>query len=321
MKVKIAQIETIIFDNRKKLNQIVGGWCGRDVGALTNLASDSILQACVQKVDGAIHKLESPTQAGPEYTLSVIETATNNATEFTTLFLPYLGGEVGGGHAEVIKSANKLAQSLSDVLIHVKGITRFVSDNASEKLVSVARNAGGVSLRPFLRLQSCELDLLQFPQRKDVVVRSNAEVGDALRQLSDSVGSFVPGGGKAGAPNTDDDLGDLVEWEMKGAARAIEEATERLRLLKSRPPDSFRHETVDIRIHDSILDAVMAITDAFEGFVNVAADSQQETVAEDEGFGTTQQFCKTYNWWIEVSFLLCDLWRSRLSCSSRMPTV
>jgi len=57
--------------------------------------SDSILQACVQKVDDAIYELESPAQAGnlnstPKYTLSIIEKAVNNATESTTTFNLYL---------------------------------------------------------------------------------------------------------------------------------------------------------------------------------------------------------------------------------------
>ena len=38
-----AQIDTLILDNRKKLNQII----------------DSILKACVQKVDDSIYELES----------------------------------------------------------------------------------------------------------------------------------------------------------------------------------------------------------------------------------------------------------------------
>ena len=128
---------------------------GRDVSALTNPPSDSTLQACVQKVNEAIYELESPIRAGPEHTLSVIDRkATNNATEFTTLFLPYLGGEVGGDHVGVIRTANELARSLSNILIYAKGVTRLISDDASEKSVSVANNAGDVCLRLFLHLQS-----------------------------------------------------------------------------------------------------------------------------------------------------------------------
>ena len=126
MEATNAQVDTLILDNRKKLNQIIGRHFLRPVSyPLTNRPSDSILQACVHKVDEAIYELESPTQAGnlnstPEYTLSMIEKTTNNATEFATVFLLYLGGEVGGDHVEVIKTANELVQSLSDVLINTR---------------------------------------------------------------------------------------------------------------------------------------------------------------------------------------------------------
>jgi len=255
-------------------------------------------------VDEAIYELESPTQAGnmnstPEYTLSMIEKATNNATEFATVFLLYLGGEVGGDHVEVIKTANEFAQSLSDVLINTKGVTRLIGDDASEKLVSVAKNAGDVGLRLFLNLQSYKLDLLQSPQRKDVAMRNNSEVRSALLRLSETVDSLVPKGGKAGALKASGDLGDLVEQEMLGAARAIEEATERLQQLMSRPRDSSRYNAVDLQVHDSILNAAMAITSAIARLIKAATDSQQEIVAEGKGSSTSQQFYKKHNRWTE----------------------
>ena len=255
-------------------------------------------------MDEAIYELESPTQAGnmnstPEYTLSMIEKATNNATEFATVFLLYLGGEVGGDHVEVIKTANEFAQSLSDVLINTKGVTRLIGDDASEKLVSVAKNAGDVGLRLFLNLQSYKLDLLQSPQRKDVTMRNNSEVRSALLRLSETVDSLVPKGGKAGALKASGDLGDLVEQEMLGAARAIEEATERLQQLMSRPRDSSRYNAVDLQVHDSILNAAMAITSAIARLIKAATDSQQEIVAEGKGSSTSQQFYKKHNRWTE----------------------
>jgi len=271
---------------------------------MTNPPPDSILQACVHKVDEAIYELESPTQAGnlnstPEYTLSMIEKATNNATEFATVFLLYLGGEVGGDHVGVIKTANEFAQSLSDVLVNTKGVTRLIGDDASERLVSVAKSAGDVGLRLFLNLQSYKLDLLQSPQRKDVAMRNNSEVRIALSRLSETVDSLVPKGGKAGALKTNGDLGDLVEQEMLGAARAIEEATERLQQLMSRPRDSSKYNAVDLQVHDSILNAAMAITNAIARLIKAATDSQQEIVAEGKGSSTTQQFYKKHNRWTE----------------------
>ncbi|EJF66834.1 cytoskeleton assembly control protein [Dichomitus squalens LYAD-421 SS1] len=285
-----AQIDTLILDNRKKLNQII----------------DSILNACVAKVDEAIYELESPAQAGnlnstPEYTLSMIEKAINNATDFATVFNLYLGGEPGGDHVDVIKGANELAQSLADVLINTKGITRLVDDEVSDKLINVAKTAGDTGLRTFLNLQSYKLDLIRQPtQRKEVAMRNNSEVRGALSKLSEVVDGLVPKGGKAGAvAKTNGDLGDLVEQEMLSAAQAIEAATARLEQLQSRQRDSSRYSAVDIQVHDAILASALAITNAIARLIQAATESQQEIVAQGKGSSTTQQFYKRNNRWTE----------------------
>ncbi|KAF7981125.1 hypothetical protein HWV62_34857 [Athelia sp. TMB] len=286
-----AQIDTLILDNRKKLNQII----------------DSILQACVQKVDDAIYDLESPTQAGnlnstPEYTLSMVEKAVNNATEFAMVFNMYIGGEPGGDHVDVIKGANEFAQSLADVLINTKGITRLAdNDDVSDKIVAVAKTAGDVGLRFFLNLQSYKLDLLKTQtQKREVAMRNNAEIRGALTKLSDTVDGLIPKGAKAGAlARANGDIGDIVEQEMLSAAQAIEAATQRLQELMARPRDSSRFSAVDIQVHDSILSAAMAITNAIARLIRAATESQQEIVAQGKGSSTSQQFYKRNNRWTE----------------------
>jgi hypothetical protein len=267
---------------------------------------DSILQACVQKVDDAIYELESPTQAGnlnstPEYTLSMVEKAINNATEFATIYNLYLGNEVGGDHVEVIKGANEFAQSLADVLINSKGITRLANDDdASDKIISVAKNAGDIGLRFFLNLQSYKLDLLQPRQRKEVAMRNNGEVRGALTKLSEVVDALVPKGTSSGAlARANGDIGDIVEQEMSSAARAIELATQRLQELMTRPRDSSRWNAIDLQVHDSILSAALAITSAIARLIKAATESQQEIVAQGKGSSTTQQFYKRNNRWTE----------------------
>ncbi|THH09606.1 hypothetical protein EW145_g1899 [Phellinidium pouzarii] len=285
-----AQIDTLILDNRKKLNQII----------------DSILQACVQKVDDAIYELESPAQAGnqnstPEYTLSMIEKAVNNATDFATVYNLYLGGEVGGEHVDVIKTASEFAQSLTDVLVNTKGITRLANDDdAVDKIVNVAKTAGDVGLRFFLNLQSYKLDLVPDHQKRDVATRNNVEVRGTLTKLSDIVDNIIPKGTKgASLAKANGDIGDIVEQEMLGAAQAIEAATARLQELMARPRDSSRFSAVDIQVHDSILSAAMAITNAIARLIKAATESQQEIVAQGRGSSTKQQFYKRNNRWTE----------------------
>jgi chromosome segregation ATPase len=285
-----AQIDTLILDNRKKLNQII----------------DSILQGCVQKVDEAIYELESPAQAGnlsstPEYTLSMIEKAVNNSTEFAMIFSAYLSGEVGGEHVDVIKGANELAQSISDVLINTKGVTRLAPDDeASDRVINIARTAGDVGLRVFVNLQSFKLDLLPPASRRDVAMRNTSEVRSALTKLSETIEKVLPKGQNAGAvAKAKGDIGDLVEQEMLGAAKAIAAATQRLQELMARPRDTSRFSNIDVKVHDSILAAALAITGAIARLIEAATASQQEIVAQGMGSSTSQQFHKRNNRWTE----------------------
>ncbi|CAG8770388.1 4701_t:CDS:2, partial [Acaulospora colombiana] len=179
-----AQLSTLILDNRKKLNEII----------------DSILQSCINKVDEAVYELESPAQVGnvnstPEYTLSMIEKAVNNATEFATVFDLYLGQEKGGDHVDVIKSANEFAHSLSEVLVNTKGITRLTStDEASDQLVAIAKLAGETGMRFFLNLQSYKIELVAPANRREIPLRVMMESRTSLNKLSTKVEELVPKG-------------------------------------------------------------------------------------------------------------------------------
>lgn len=229
----------------------------------------------------------------------MIEKAVNNATEFATIYNLYLSGEAGGDHVEVIKSANEFAQSLSDVLTNTKGITRLASDDdAADKIINIAKAAGDVGLRFFDNLQSYRLDLLQPSQRKEIATRNNSQARAALTKLSEVVDTLVAkkGGGLARANG---DIGDLVEQEMLGAAKAIEAATQRLQQLINRPRDSSRFSAVDLQVHDSILASAMAITNAIARLIQAATESQQEIVNQGKGSSTKQQFYKRNNRWTE----------------------
>lgn len=283
-----AQIDTLILDNSKKLNAII----------------DSILQACVEKVDDAIYELELPSSSGnntatPEYVLSMIEKGNDSAMDFATTFGLYLSHEAGGEHVEVIKKANQLAQVVSDVLLSTKGITRLAqSDDQSERIVSVGRTSGDALLRFFSSLQSYRLASVAANQRKDIVARQSMTAKEAFKSLSNVVEGMVKEGGNALA-NANGDIGDIVEREMMGAAAAIEKATQQLQAMMGRSKDTSRFSAVDLQVHDAILEAALAVTRAMGGLIKAASDSQEEIVAKGRGTSTNQQFYKKNNRWTE----------------------
>jgi hypothetical protein len=252
------------------------------------------------KVDDAIYELESPTQTGntnatPEYTLSIIEKATSNATDFAIIYNLYLNRKKGGTHVDVIKAANEFAQSLSDVLVSSKGVTRLTSsDEASDKLINVAKTAGDVGARFFMNLQSYNLQ----GRSEETALRNNASAGAALSNLTKVVEGLVQTKSATKAANGGD-LGDLVEREMSAAANAIEAATQRLKELMDRPKNSNRYSALDVKVHDAILEAALAITSAIGRLIQAATESQQEIVAEGKGSASAMQFYKKNNRWTE----------------------
>ena len=279
-----AQVDTLILDHRKELNAII----------------DSILQACVQKVDDAMYELEAPMQTGnttatPEYTLSMIEKAMTNANEFASIFNLYLGKKRGGGYVDVIKAANEFSQALSETLVSSKGITRFAeTDDISEKLIQVAKVSGQRGQRFFLNLQSFRL----APGRsEDIALRSNAEARGALTKLSESVEKLVPKT-KSTLAQANGDIGDIVSQEMRNAAKAIEDATQRIQSLMAREKGP-KYNALEVHVHDAILQATLVITNAIGRLIQAATESQEEIVREGKGSSSSQQFYKRNNRWTE----------------------
>ncbi|KAI0319763.1 cytoskeleton assembly control protein [Amylostereum chailletii] len=274
-----------IDDLLRKLDSAAG-----DVERLRE-EKDQEIAILQEGLDGTIQQLSDAQQ--------VIEKTLSNATDFATIYNLYIEGQPGGEHVAVITGANEFAQALADTLSSVKGITRLAGDDdASDKLVNVAKAAGDVGLRFFLNLQSYKLDLVDPSQRTSVAMRNNGETRSALNKLSETVEAIIPKG-KANLAKASGDIGDLVEREMLGAAQAIEAATERLQQLMARPRDTSRFNAVDIQVHDSILAAALAITNAIGRLIQAATASQQEIVAQGKGSSTSQQFYKKNNRWTE----------------------
>src|SRR6266540_4922787 len=152
---------------------------------------DSIFQTCIQKIDDSLYELESPMQTGnqnatPEYTLSMIEKATTECSEFSYAFQKFLKSSRTNNHTEVIKTATNFSQAIADVLINAKGITRLAGedDETSEEIVGAAKITANMSQKFLLNVQSFKLDDLPPSKRSDVVLQSDMDVQAALQKVS-----------------------------------------------------------------------------------------------------------------------------------------
>ncbi|CAG8577023.1 10567_t:CDS:10 [Rhizophagus irregularis] len=283
-----SRIDNLVLDHLKDLNEIL----------------DSIFQTCIQKIDDSLYELESPMQTGnqnstPEYTLSMIEKATTECSEFSYALQKFLKNNRTKDHTEVIKSATNFSQAIADVLINSKGITRLADedDEISEEIVGAAKMAAHNSQKFFLNVQSFKLDDLPASKRSSVVLQSDMDVQAALQKISKVIEGLLRHTLDV-TKKADGEIGNLVEQEMLNAAQVIKAAAEKIQALMSQPRDAGLTAS-ELNIHDAILESALAVTNAIANLIKCATDSQEEIVAQGRGSSSHAAFYKKNNRWTE----------------------
>lgn len=278
-------IDVMLLDSIKKINDII----------------DSVLQSGVQRVDDALYELDSTMQAGNQnasgaYVLSTIEKGASSAMEFSTAFNNFIADGPSASHSEVIRTVNTFSGAIADILSNTKGLTRFASDDKkADQLINAARRSAESTVSFFRGIQSFRLDGLDDLQKTDVVINKNNDVQVNLNNLSKIADAFAP---KSKITSSSGDLGELVDSEMNKAAKAIDDAAERLNKLMNKSRDSY--STYELKIHDSILQAAIAVTGAIARLIKAATISQQEIVKEGRGSSMSKAaFYKKNNRWTE----------------------
>lgn len=279
-----GQLDTFLLESIQKINDII----------------DSVLQSGVQRVDDALYELDSSMQAGNQsasgaYVLWQIEKASSCAMEFSTAFNNFIADGPNSTHSEITRTVNAFSGSIADVLSNTKGLTRFASDeNKADQLINAARQSATSTVKFFRNLQSVRLYDFDPEQKTNIVLNNNSEVLVNLQKLSKLADAFAP---KSKITQAQGDLGELVDRELINAANAIDAATERLTKLMKKPRDQY--STYELKIHDSILEAAIAVTNAIAQLIKAATASQQEIVREGRGAMTKTAFYKKHNRWTE----------------------
>jgi hypothetical protein len=227
--------------------------------------------------------------------LSQIEKAQTCSMDFATAFNAFIADGPNATHSEVIKTVNAFSGSIADVLSNAKGLTRFASDeNKADQLINASRASATATVKFFRNVQSVRIYDLDTDTKFNVVVNNNAEVLRSLQNLSKLADAFAP---KSKITSAQGDLGDLVDSELTKAANAIDAATERLAKMMKKPRDDY--STYELSVHDSILAAAIAVTNAIAQLIRAATASQQEIVREGRGTMTKTAFYKKHNRWTE----------------------
>lgn len=280
-----GQFDALIMANLDKINDII----------------DSVLQAGVARVDDALYEMDSTMQAGnqnasPSFVLSQIEKASASAMEFATAFNNFIADGPNSTHSELIKTISVFSGAVADVCSNTKGLSRLATDDKkTDALMGGARQSADSTIDFFKGLLSFRLEDLDPLQKTDVVINRNNDVQMNLQKLNKMVEAFAPGFGKL--MNNKGDLGDLVDSELSKAADAIAAAAARLAKLRNKPRDGY--STYELKVHDSILDAATAITNAITRLIKAATVTQQEIVQAGRGSSSRTAFYKKNNRWTE----------------------
>jgi hypothetical protein len=229
----------------------------------------------------------------------MMERASINSVEFMSCFSKFLDGSNAGDHASTITHALGFSDTIIDVMQHAKGITQFVMrDEDGEELVRLGKASAESCIQYFSSVMSTYLKMLPPAQRPEVVIQGDMRVQEALTRLSQKTEDLILTGATDINKLAEGEVGDLVEQEMTKAARAIEEASAKIQELMKRPAHPSFSAT-DIQVHQLILNAVLAITNAIANLIRCATASQQEIVSQGRGSASKAAFYKKHNRWTE----------------------
>lgn len=262
---------------------------------------DAVLKSGISRIDDSLYELDSTMQAGnqnasPEYVQTQIEKASSSSMEFSTAFNNYIADGPNSNHGYIIRTVADFSGAMADVLSNTKGLTRLIpNEKTSDQILNTARQGARSGIQFFRSLLSFRIQDLQATQKTDIVINNNQEVQTDLQKLSKLIDSHVSKGTKL--ENISGDLGDVVDREMGNAAGAIEAAAQRLAKLQNKSREGY--STYELRIHDSILGASIAVTNAIAELIKAATASQNEIVREGRGSSSRAAFYKKNNRWTE----------------------
>uniref|UniRef100_A0A060TG10 ARAD1D19316p n=1 Tax=Blastobotrys adeninivorans TaxID=409370 RepID=A0A060TG10_BLAAD len=274
---------------------------GESLAKLRNII-DAILKSGAERIQESVFEFESPMQAGnqnstPSYVLSVIEKTSSAATDFSSSFNNYVVDGPNGNHAEIIQGVTTLANAVGDVLINIKGLARLARDDYSaDDMQRSARSSAQLVSDFFLSLVSAKLDPLSSEDATEVVINKNIEVQKSLQALSRQADALVPR--NAGVHTQNGDLSDVVDREMSRVADAVDTATAKLQELSNRPRDPSL-STYEVKVHNAILAAAIALTSAIAALIRAATECQNEIVNAGRGSQSRTAYYKKHNRWTE----------------------
>ncbi|KAJ2992081.1 sla2 Src-like adaptor 2 [Globomyces sp. JEL0801] len=258
---------------------------------LLNQMMDNVLSTCVTTVSEALFLLgttsESTSKISPEIALSLIEKCQQKCTEFCTSVVKLVNG---GDPKDAITTGASLAQSVAQLLNSGTEMQRLCKDDEEgEQIIEYFRHGGQSCVDFFQQVKSDAMIFVEGPRKAEYVVNLSRTCQHQVSKVSPLLEGLVTSKMQG---NLQGDLTDAVEREMASAAKAIEEAAQKLQLLLNK-------QGPDLNVNSAILQAAVALTTAISQLIKCATVSQQEIVAQSKGTTTATAFYKKNNKWTE----------------------
>lgn len=282
-----AEIDHILLQNIEKLRNLI----------------DIILANNIKRVQDTKHELSSPMQAGnlnasPEYLLSIVELGSDTATDFATAFNNFIADgkatyEDDSGYSEIILTSSELTTTINDLMLNAKGIGRNISKGQEDAVLGHVSDILSSLEYFFQSLNSKQLNSLQDDEDKmDKVIDCNLQLQNDLQELGKLVDGLRSTHGINFALGN---LEDIVRNEMEETAQAVSSASKFLQDLLLNP----NIQGGNLKIHEALVSAAVAITEAVALLIRASTESQREIVSKGRGNQSRTEFYRKNSRWTE----------------------
>jgi myosin heavy subunit len=283
-----AQIDHILLQNIDKLINLL----------------DVFLENNIRRIQDTKEELSSSINAGnlnssPEYLQSIIEICSEIGNDFSSTFNSFIVdgknsySDDNTSYSDIIVTSSELTSKLNDLMLNAKGVGSRVPKAEEEQLIPLVSKVLGSFEFFFQEIKSDKLKLLEDDEDKiDKVIDCNLLVQTSLQSLGNFVDSLRT---KSSLNIKLENLDDIVEKEMQETALAVEQASKFLYDLLKNP----RIQGANIEIHEALIAAAKAVTDAVTFLVTAAVESQKEIVSKGRGNQTKTEFYRKNSRWTE----------------------
>ncbi|CAI4049464.1 hypothetical protein SKDZ_14G0860 [Saccharomyces kudriavzevii ZP591] len=152
---------------------------------------DAILESGINTIQESVYNLDSPLSwsgplTPPTFLLSLLESTSENATEFATSFNNLIvDGLVRGDQTEVIRCVSEFSTSMATLVTNSKAYAvTTLPQEQSDQILTLVKRCAREAQYFFEDLMSENLNQLGDEEKTDIVINANVDMQEKLQELS-----------------------------------------------------------------------------------------------------------------------------------------